>query len=53
MDADCDTHDHVLGAFSDAAIDAQEVGTFESFETETETMVSKASPEGREEWKTH
>jgi len=45
MDADCDVYDHVLGAFGDAAVDAQEVGTLESFESEAETMVSKASPE--------
>jgi hypothetical protein len=34
VDAHGDTHDHVLGAFSDAAVDTQKVGAFKGFETE-------------------
>jgi hypothetical protein len=40
VDSDCNAHDHMLGTFSDAAIDAKEVGAFEGFETETDTKMS-------------
>jgi hypothetical protein len=33
----------VLGTFGDAAVDAEEVGTFEGFESEAEMMVSMES----------
>lgn len=32
MDADGDAHEHVLGAFGDAAVDAEEVGALERLE---------------------
>jgi len=35
VDSDGDPHDHVLRSFSDASIDAKEIGAFESFEPET------------------
>ncbi len=35
MNTNGNTHDHVLGTFSYAAIDAEKVGTFEGFETKT------------------
>jgi hypothetical protein len=37
VDSDGDSHDHVLRSFSDASIDAKEVGAFESFEPEART----------------
>ena len=43
MDADCNVHDHVLGMFGNVAVDAEEVGTFEGFESEAEMMVSMKS----------
>lgn len=33
-DPDGHAHDHVLRAFGDLAVDAEEVGTFEGFEAE-------------------
>jgi hypothetical protein len=39
MNADCDTHYHVLWAFSNTAINAEKVGTFEGLESETTCIV--------------
>lgn len=36
VNANCDSHQHVLWTLSDASIDAKEVGTFKSFKTEAE-----------------
>ena len=35
VDSDGNSHDHVLRSFSNATIDAKEVGVFERFEPET------------------
>ena len=39
VDTDSDAHEHVLGAFGDTVVDAEEVGAFKSFEAEAAVRV--------------
>ena len=40
MNADCHSHDHVLRTLSDATVDSEEVGPFESLETKAVIVIA-------------
>src|SRR5258705_171432 len=51
VNANGDTHDHLLRSFSYSTIDSEEIGSFESFKTEAEIVKSIVGLGGKNSYK--